>query len=281
MSRSKYEWNEKKFEKFLKEKRGQGNLKEYKPWLTTQDVPSLGRRSRILGRKTGRLHHLLSDNESDYFEILDWADNVLDIREQFPLLESETAQTIAADMGVKYPTDKTSGFPYILSTDFLITIQAGGKTKEIARTIKPAKELDRIQIIEKFEIERRYWAAKDIDWGIVTEHELPKLLVANLESFRSDYQLELESKISFIELQKFKDLLKTKLQQTTQSVLEITQNLDHSYNFEHGLSLSVFRHLVAQKEIKLDMTEKIDLNKPVDKTVIEICKSNVKLRKVG
>ncbi len=94
MTRSKYDWNEAKFERFVKEGRGRGEGKDYKPWLTTQDVPSSGRRTRGSGWKTNRLHHTLSDHETRYLYLLEWADDVVDIREQFPLIDLEVAQYI-------------------------------------------------------------------------------------------------------------------------------------------------------------------------------------------
>lgn len=36
-------WTEAKISRYLKEGRGQGELALYKPWLTVQDVPSMGR----------------------------------------------------------------------------------------------------------------------------------------------------------------------------------------------------------------------------------------------
>jgi hypothetical protein len=146
-----HEWTKSKFEKFTKEGRGKGYGKNYKPWLTTQDVPSLGRRTRVLGWKTGRLHHFFSDHEIRYFYILDWADNVIDIREQFPL-DLDIAQNIASDIGITYPTDKKSKFPYVLTTDFLITVNVGGKNKEIARTIKPSEELNRQRVVRNLNL---------------------------------------------------------------------------------------------------------------------------------
>jgi hypothetical protein len=41
----KYEWTEAKFKKYLKEGRGQGTGKDYKPWLKTYSVPSRGKRA--------------------------------------------------------------------------------------------------------------------------------------------------------------------------------------------------------------------------------------------
>lgn len=53
-------------DKFIKEGRGQGQFENYKPWLTIQDVPSLGRVTRLKGLTTNRQHEFLSDLERDY-----------------------------------------------------------------------------------------------------------------------------------------------------------------------------------------------------------------------
>lgn len=63
MGRRRTSFDEAKIARYLKEGRGAGNGAEYKPWLTTQDVPSSGREHRVFSRKTGRIHHLLSDGE--------------------------------------------------------------------------------------------------------------------------------------------------------------------------------------------------------------------------
>lgn len=39
----------------------------YKPWIKIQDVPSLGRVTRLNVIKTERQHELLSDMERNYF----------------------------------------------------------------------------------------------------------------------------------------------------------------------------------------------------------------------
>lgn len=274
MPRNNYEWTQNRFEKFIKEGRGQGHDKSYKPWITTQDVPSTGRRSRIAGWKTERLHHVLSDREADYLYILDWADDVIDIREQFPLIDLEVAQTIASDMNVRYPADNKSKFPYVLTTDFLITININGQNKEIARTVKYANDLDKQRVIEKFEIERRYWTAKGVDWGIVTENEMPKNLVSNLRHYHSDYQLEPTAEIELSRMYWIADLLKAKLRSSKQSVLKVTNSLDTDMQIEIGTCLRVFRHLVARKEVALDLTQKVDLNKSAQSLITVVFNEN-------
>ena len=45
-----------------------------------------------------------------------------------------------------------------------------------ARTIKRKEDILDSRVLEKFEIERRYWKKQDTSWGIVTEEEIDKTL---------------------------------------------------------------------------------------------------------
>jgi len=67
MDKSNREWTGAKFERFCKEWRGQGIGKDYLPWITIRDFPSLGRPTRISGWKTNQVHQLLSDREKPIF----------------------------------------------------------------------------------------------------------------------------------------------------------------------------------------------------------------------
>ena len=51
---------EKQQDNWIKEGRGQGYLKNYKPWVTVRDFGSKGRSHRVYGHTTKRTHHLLS-----------------------------------------------------------------------------------------------------------------------------------------------------------------------------------------------------------------------------
>src|SRR5579859_6782621 len=124
----------------VKEGRGRGEGKDYVPWLNIQDVPSKGLSIRIMGWKTGRIHHLLSQGELFLFLSLEWLLTVIDIREQFPL-DQETTIKIAEKLGIKHPTDPTSHAPIIMTTDFNITMQNGAEKKFVARTFKNSADL--------------------------------------------------------------------------------------------------------------------------------------------
>lgn len=80
----------------IKERRGQGHFSEYKPWLTVHDVPSIGIVTRMLGWKSGRLHHYLSEHfELAHHYQMECSEQVIDIREPFPLLPLDKTLYIA------------------------------------------------------------------------------------------------------------------------------------------------------------------------------------------
>ena len=167
-------------EKWIKEGRGSGVGADYKPWLIIQDVSSDGRSTRARGNKINRQHEFLSDLERNYFYLSEYSDLVFDIREQFPLLPLAETIVIAEELGIKHPTVRKTNEPYVMTTDFLLTVDKGDGFVELARTIKMKDELLDERVIEKFEIERVYWERRGIDWGIVTELEIPKQMASEL-----------------------------------------------------------------------------------------------------
>ncbi|MEH2136712.1 TnsA endonuclease C-terminal domain-containing protein [Nostoc sp.] len=253
MARSNQDWTQAKFERYFKEGRGQGSGKDYQPWIKIQDFPSKGRVSRPPGWKTNREHHLFSDNEKRLFYVFEWSDAIVDIREQFPLLDLDLSMSIAEEMAINHPKDPQSNTPYPLSTDFMLSVRQGEKIVQKARTFKLAKDLGSNSVAEKFELEKRYYAAKDIDWGIITEKEVPKQLAENIEWVHTAYKLEENADINLEELRNIANILKSRLQEGDSSINRITTALDKDMNIEPGTCLYLFIHLIAWKEIIMDM----------------------------
>ena len=61
-------------------------LSQYK----VTDFSSLGRVSRIYSKKTQRIHHLLSDLQFRTFLLLEWEKKVIDIIENYRLVDVES-----------------------------------------------------------------------------------------------------------------------------------------------------------------------------------------------
>ena len=271
MAKRNLEWNENKLRRYLEEGRGQGIGKDYKPWLTIQDFPSMGRVSRIFSNKTQRIHHFFSDNETRMFYLLHWEDAVTDIREHFPLLD--TGQVIKDKRGLDLDkfVDKQTGTPYIFSTTFLVTIKTSqNKESYIARSIKSAIELEKKHIIEKFELERRYWESKEIDWGIVTQKDISVIKAKNIEWVYSALENSEERGIdNGTKMDLSKELI-FKLMNSSNAVREITAEFDDEFQLEKGTGLYLFKYLIAIKNIKVNMDQKININSPANELILEV-----------
>jgi hypothetical protein len=253
-------------EKMIKEGYGSGVGSEYKPWIKIQDVPSLGRVTRVKGMKTNRQHELLSDMERNYFYILEFSDNVIDIREQYPLIPIEDTISIANESGIRYPTNPETGEDIVMTTDFLITISSADGIKEVARTIKSKDDLLDKRILEKFEIERVFWEKRGIEWGIVTEEEIDKTIAYNI-SFIQGYK-DIRNVDSFSEMEaiEVKDLIYELLKRIVddeRSMRSICSEFDNDMALEKGSGLSIFKYLIINKIIEIDISKKIDVSSKI------------------
>jgi hypothetical protein len=122
--------------KWIKEGRGSGQGVNYRPWLRIQNVSSRGYVNRVPGWKTAREHHLMSNLERDVFYALEWAPDVNDIREQFPLLPLDLTLSIAEKLGVPHPKEPGTKEPIVMTTDFLITSGGTFSNRETAICVK-------------------------------------------------------------------------------------------------------------------------------------------------
>ena len=253
MSKHRRIWNANIHEKYAREGRGCGCGPGYMPWIRIQDFASRGVVSRVKGRTTGRVHHLMSNNELAYFYILDWSESVTDIREQYPLIDLELAVEIAAQSGIKYPTDNMSGYPYVLTCDFMITTSGGHK----ARTIKMTSELNDFRTLEKLEIERRYWLEQGVDWKIVTEREISFQKAKNIEWL---YTAQESNEFSGTSEQKAQDKILRLYRGNNYSVLEAARIVECEFLLAAGMGLQLFKQLVLNKVIAMELNTPLDLN---------------------
>ncbi|MFA6939508.1 MAG: TnsA endonuclease N-terminal domain-containing protein [Clostridiaceae bacterium] len=259
-------------DKLIKEGRGNGVGSEYKPWIRIQDVPSLGRSTRLKGIKTGRQHEFLSDMEKNYFYLLEYSDYVMDIREQFPLLPIEETLTIAKELGIKHPSDPKTGEYIVMTTDFLITKEEEGKIVNVARTIKAKDELLSRRIIEKFYIENVYWERSGISWGIVTEQEINKVIAENISFFRSYYEIKSLDTFADIKESDFQDLILEYIKRiidSKQSVRKVSRIFDEDMILSKGTGIAIFKYLLARKIIEIDLTEAINIDKKMDISLLQ------------
>ena len=138
----------------------------YQPFTKVHEISSFGRSHRVFGHKSGRTHHLLSDLELSVFLLFEWNRNVVSINEQFALNLAETL-ALAEEAIIKHPNIR--GEDKVITSDFYITLNAKNKsmTSQMALQVKYAKDLDDPRTLEKIELERRFWKAKDVPFYIM------------------------------------------------------------------------------------------------------------------
>ena len=254
MGKRNTRWSHRTYLRFLREGRGKGDLAEYKPWITTHDFPSSGKVARILGETTGRIHHLMSQNEKRLFLILDYDPLVSDIKEQYPLPLEDTL-LIAAELGFKHP--EMNGYPFVLTTDFYYCKEGIW----CAVTVKPSEKLSERRILEKFDIEREYYERRGIKWSIMTEKELDNAYADNIWWLRSGASLDELIQPSDLR-DKIINVFHELYQDTSIPFSELISGIEDECRLRTGTGLQIFKSLVRQGRITINLHDRINTYEP-------------------
>ena len=141
-----------------------------------------------------------------------------------------------------------------MTTDFLVDAMVDGMRQRFAYAVKPATELHKPRIAEKFDIERTYWQAEGVVWGIVTGDQLNQQLIANvrwihnyasIDQLAQPYPGYLDEKAGLV----LKELAVT----ASGRLGQLADGLDAHLSMQPGTALLLLRHLIAQRKILCDM----------------------------
>lgn len=261
------EWNDSTIKRFLIEGRGAGYGKDYKPWLQVQDIASQGRSTRIYSFTSQRVVHILSDLQLYYFYLLEFDDRVVDIRENYPALDfHELNIPLDGELTKKLFNPKTKA-PHVFEVSFLVTrMDQQNKPYYEARAVKYSSELEKKATIQRLELLHRYFERKRIDFGIVTEKEINKQLARNIGWIQTAYDIQdypdLISNFSYLR----QDLMQY-LSNPFETYQKAIARLEKNYQLEEGMGLILFKHLLATKQLKMDLSQKINLSEQVGKNI--------------
>lgn len=253
-----------KISKLLDKGYGKGEGKDYKPYIDVIKVASKGRASRVKGWKTSRVHHFLSDSETRFFYLMEYQDSVVDIREHYPLIEDVDEWITTMDNQlIKRLFNQKTGDPMVLTTTFLLTERnSDGEIQYSARSVKDYRQLENSQVIERFEAMRRYWELKGIDYGIVTNREIPVVFAKNIEYVHASYHLHeygIEGKDQSFLLD---CMLNSFREFKNKSIKEALSQFDHRLDIDNGTGLLIFKHAISRKKVLIDLNKPIDLEMP-------------------
>jgi hypothetical protein len=251
MTRRKYLIDQKRADRFVKEGRGQGEGADYTPWLTIRDVPSRGRSHRLLGISTGRIHHLLSDLELDLFLLLDWQPSTVDLREQFPL-DVVATQDIAGSINVRHPRMPGTPQPMVMTTNLVQDRRVGPRVVTRALAVKSAEHLAKPRVLQKLEIEWRYWQERGIQWNIVTRAELPRRLIGNIAWIHAFFSpAGIEDRV----LALIPTFLNEVVTPRQLSLAGFCSEMDARHGLPRGSGLTLMRHLLSTRKVTCEMEQ--------------------------
>lgn len=236
---------------------GTGSGSDYKPWIHARDISSRGRKHIVPSARLGRAVHLLSDIEYRLFLLLDWADAVKDINEQFPL-DRDLTIDVARKLDIRHPHYPGTQVPTVMTVDFLVTLQRGGNQVTEALNAKSDADAEDERQIEKLEIARTALDLMDIPHHLVFDSTLPKQKVANLDWLQSALVKpgEVEPCPGYFDEMALRFALHAAnaiASCPTKTLSQVCGEFDRLHNAVAGTALRVARILMRRKEIRFDL----------------------------
>lgn len=148
--------------------------------------------------------------------------------------------------------------PLVLTSDFRLTIGAPGRTFDQVRTVKYAEKLAHPRVLEKFEIERRYWERRGVAWGILTEQNLPRNLVRNIELLHGKRQLSERLALSAEQLYRLAQPLTDMVSREDRPLRQVIAIFDAQWGLVEGTALTLVYYLLANRYWAVDMFSPIN-----------------------
>jgi hypothetical protein len=242
------------------EGRGQGRLESYEPYLKVHEFGSTGRAHRVRGWKINRVYQLMSDLEFYFFLIMQWQSEIIDIREQYPLLPLDETIEIADSLSIRHPAIKNKrGEEVVMTTDFVLTKFQNNAQVDFVRTIKPYKTLNNKRVIEKFMIEKEYFGRRDIDWGVVTDEQIPRVFALNINYLYDGYFWNETRGFTPQAVDRLVYNFKDILIRYNMDLLKTSTEFERINGLNMGEGINFLKFLLTRKEIFTDMNQKINL----------------------
>lgn len=251
-----FKWSENKIAQLIREGRGKGTGPTYSPWVQIADFSSRGDSRRVFSRKTGRVHHLMSTVEWWLFLLLEFSEDVIDIREQYPLSRDDTGQ-IAVEFGVTHPRYPGTNVLTVMTVDFFVVRQLHGVRYVELYDCKRTDDAEDVRTLEKLEITRRFAEGVGIPHHLVFSSALPKNRVRNLEWIRTAdaCQEESEEDVDYYTQHQARLLNNLANYQRTCSLAQYCEHYDSLVGAIPGTGLRIVRQLLLSRQLTTDLNQ--------------------------
>lgn len=254
MGRGVKKWTEEVIARKQREGRGQGKGASYSPWIHITDFHSAGRTHEPYSHKFGRTHQLLSDQEWKMFVMLEWAHDVVDVWEQFPLPRDITME-IAHALAIHHQYYPGTQVPYVMTIDFMVKKIAHGEHYMEAFNVKTAADLDDPRTLAILEVARASCHGMNIDHHLIIAEEIPRVKVKNLEWIRG-------AQVGCDAVEPYANLLDDHMTRMVQDMaarrydgrlVDYCTDYDRRCSLERGTGLRVARMLMTSRALRMDL----------------------------
>ena len=249
--------------KITKEGRGRGEGMDYKPLYNNQDVAPSSRTTRTRDEATGRQAIALSDQEIRLRKLMEYGGRIVKIKELYPI-DLEESRALANTLGIKHPVDPKTGKMKPLVINILVTRRSKqGKEKTVAVQYVQSNALANRSVINQLELVRRWCVKQEYAFMIVTKEDLESIFVdnvCNLHNYLSINSWYLANATVNERIDLMSEFL-VKSMDFEGSTRAFCTSFGKEYDMELGEVINLFKHLVANKVIKVDLKQVWDMSK--------------------
>lgn len=116
-----------------------------------------------------------------------------------------------------------------------------------------------------FEIERRFFYEKGIDWGIILDSKLPKVFIKNIEWMSDAKYLDSRPRLDYEDVELISNPLFELISEdaATTSISKICLRCDKKLGIDSGTSMYILQHMLANKRWVTDMNIPIKDSMPL------------------
>ena len=235
---------------------GVGEGADYKPAIPVQHFSSSAPQTRAPVASLGRTSHVHSGLERNLLLKLLFESNLLLFRDQQPM-DRPITLGIAEQLRVDHPTYPQSNTPVILTLDAMTRwLESNGEPFTAGWDVKPKSELDNPRVQEKLSISRAYCAVMGMPHFIFTEETASEDYIKNIDWLWASRPRKAEDlPVPDFFIRHPREMAQELARgQHYPTVLEYCQSYEQRHALPKNNGLRIFKHLVWQHAVKVDMT---------------------------
>lgn len=249
-------WTEEIVQRRIKEGRGSGEGDDYSPWIFVQEFSSKGTQTRVCPVKLRRTVHTMSYLEKYMFVTREFNPAFVGYFEQFPMPRAVT-MGYAKAMGIRHPLYRETGVPVVMTLDAIAVMKdLDGNLTKVAWDAKPNCDLKKKRVLEKLNLHTSYCKYTGLPHRLFTETSthprLPKNLLWARGAMPSIGEYLVVEDLFTLHRQRMLDELKSR--KINRTVHAYCSSYDKHFGFPIGSALRLFRYLVWNHEVKVDLT---------------------------